>query len=464
MQMGIFLEYNSYVDEIKNRLLMLYNKFQRCHYLLENDYQKGLINKEEYDYIRKLYIFNYDERIPSMYQLSKEEVEYLRSYGKFNASGLLLLDMVNDSITKKQNNFNCIEKSIRIFYHYDNLDEKRRKDLFIEEINKTYMPEFTSCEEEIARLKVALGENYYQSLTYQKIKEKLRVLTQEKDKLIADVLKSNFRQFMQTVETFYGINLEYYNWYKRRYIKEECEKEISTMDQESQIDIVKNRTLEVSENLEQVKKLNEEIAGTTNLMISLTSELVKDGFEESSVKKKVIFNRKKKMVNSNQEDLREIFGYYGKYSGFIQFIKYFIETDEEISLVETFDKYYAKVYGSCSYVEPHLFKKRLVLEMINYFKEMIDEKNEQLKGIMILLSSDSDMLSSQIEEIKAHEIVRKYYDDNCDDLNNVDETLLELGFSAEEIMKMYEDMKNFVNTNLTKEYLEGPILNLKVGN
>ena len=129
-----------------------------------------------------------------------------------------------------------------------------------------------------------------------------------------------------------------------------------------------------------------------------------------------------------------------------------------------FTKYYAKIYGSCTYVEPYLFKKRLVLEMINYFQETIDEKNEQLNDIMKLLSSDSDMLNNQMGEIKAHELVRKYYQDNQEDLGNVDAILLELGFSVEEIMRIYEDMKSFIDTNLTKEYLEGPILNLKVGN
>ena len=53
--------------------------------------------------------------------------------------------------------------------------------------------------------------------------------------------------------------------------------------------------------------------------------------------------------------------------------------------------------------------------------------------------------------------------DAKDIILDVDRVLLDLGFSLPEIDRIYDDMKTYIENNFTKEYLEEPVLNMKVG-
>ena len=181
MQVGIFEEYNKTIDEIKNTLLHLYNKFQSCRFLLESDYKSGLISQKEYERIKGLSIYSYDDSVNEKYMLSKEEIAYIKLYGAFTSSGELAASMVNKKYLDKQNILNSIGDSIRIFYYYENTSERKRKASFIADVKNFYDEQISACEDEIDKLKRALGEHYYASLNFQKVNGRLTALVNDRN-------------------------------------------------------------------------------------------------------------------------------------------------------------------------------------------------------------------------------------------------------------------------------------------
>lgn len=458
MQVGIFEEYNKTIDEIKNTLLHLYNKFQGCRFLLESDYKSGAISQKEYDCIKGLSIYSYDDSVDEKYMLSKEEIAYIKLYGAFTSSGELAASMVNKKYLDKQNILNSIGDSIRIFYYYENTSERKRKASFIADVKNFYDEQISACEDEIDKLKRALGEHYYASLNFQKVNGRLTALVNDRNYYLDKANNCNLKEFMAAIGQFYHINSDYYNWYIRRFIKKECENEIEVTDQESEIDKAQGLVSVISDNENDSVKINDEIVEISTLMNTLVGEIISDSLD-TQVPRKKIFGRKKE---NNKEILFTIFTFYMQYPIFVKYLEQFSQ-DGVVNLNIVFDKYYEKYYNNSSYVDPKAFKNRLLLEVINYLKSTIESLDKRRKEIGTTISSKTKELNDQIDDIKRYEMIRKYYDSNKEIILDVDRVLLDLGFSLPEIDRIYDDMKTYIENNFTKEYLEEPVLNMKVG-
>ncbi len=461
MQVGIFGEYKQAIDEIKNRLLQLYNKYQGCHYLLDRDHQEQKVTDQEYFYAKKLAIFTYDPAVNPKYMLTEEEARFVKNYGDFMDGNELSADLVRRDLLDKLDKLNSVGDAIRVFYFLENVNEKKRREIFIEIINNYYDPQIKECEEEIEKLKAALGNNYYASLTYYRVNNTLQGLLKDKDKFIKGASEGNLQQFMTLAQEFYSLDLNYYTWYKKRYINDECQKEVEVTDQESDIDEAQGMVSNLGDKEQELVKTSEEITDISLILANLMGEVISIGIDESE-KRKPLF-KSKKVKENNKEELFKIFVAYMNYPIFVKYLEQF-GLEEDVNLNKVFDNYYVKHYNNAGYIEPETFKKRLLLEAISYLRTVIDTLKEKMEETNKSYGELSEDLGTKMNDIRRYATIRKFYDSSKDSKKVVDKPLLDIGFSKEEIDRIYEDMKNYLASTMTKEYLDGPNLNMKAGN
>ena len=463
MQVGIFKEYNEVIDTIKARLLELFNKFYGCQCLLEMDYKNGLVSEEEYNYIKKLGIFNYDAAVNPKYCLTKEEADYVRLYGDQMADGSLSSNMAKQKYLDRQTILNRIGNSIANFYYFDNISEEQRKEVFVKVVEERFGPQIGKLQEEIARLKNALGENYYASINYQKANAELTSLLQEQARYINGAMNGNINEFRALVAELLDLDLQYYIWYTRRYIKEECEAEIATTNQE--VNIVKGQGLldGISTKQNELNEFNKELYEISILSTTLTSEVIEGSFDREE-EHKSLFRRKKEARLNNKNELYNLFIYYMKYPVFSGYLEQFGVNKDNVDLIGTFDNYFVKHYQNLTYVNPQRFKRRLLLEVINYLKDLMEELKQKIQTTSTALTDTTGSLTESLSEIKRFEILRNYYYDKQNEILAVDKILKDLGFTEVEIDRIYNDVKEFINKDFTNEHLEEIGLKMKVGN
>ena len=166
---------------------------------------------------------------------------------------------------------------------------------------------------------------------------------------------------------------------------------------------------------------------------------------------------------NNKEELFKIFVAYMNYPIFVKYLEQF-GLEEDVNLNKVFDNYYVKHYNNAGYIEPETFKKRLLLEAISYLRTVIDTLKEKMEETNKNYGELSEDLGTKMNDIRRYATIRKFYDSSKDSKKVVDKPLLDIGFSKEEIDRIYEDMKNYLARTMTKEYLDGPNLNMKAGN
>lgn len=464
MQVGIFKEYNEAIDAIKARLLELYNKFYGCQCLLEIDYKNGLVSEKEYEHIKKLGIFNYDAALNPKYCLTKEETDYVRLYGDEMADGTLSFNMANKKYLDRQTLLNRIGNSIVGFYYFDNISEGQRKEVFVKAVEERFGPQIAKLQEEIKKLKNALGENYYASINYQKANAELTSLLQEQARYINGAMSDNINEFRALASELLDLDLQYYVWYTRRYIKEECEAEIATTNQE--VNIVKGQGLldGISTKQNELNELNKELYEISVLSATLTSEVIEDSFDRAEEEHKSLFRRKKEARTHNKNELYNLFIYYMKYPVFSGYLEQFGVSKDNVDFLVAFDNYFVKHYQNLTYVNPQRFKRRLLLEVINYLRSLMEELKQKIQTTSTALTDTTSSLTESLSEIKRFETLRNYYYDKQNEILAVDKILKDLGFNEVEIDRIYNDVKEFINTDFTNEHLAEIGLKMKVGN
>ncbi len=459
IEMGIFKEYQDTINEVKNNLFHLYEKYHNCQSLLNYDYANGLVSEQEYRRARRLSFITYDKSINPKYMLTEDEIAYIKFYADLTNTNELSNYVIKDQFEKKLDILNQIGDTIRRFYILDNIDEKRRKDMFRVIVENYYNPLIKEDETEINRLKTALGPNYYASLKYHQINDRLQANIKERDSYFKTLENCSYQEFMTLVSKFYDIDLNIYKWYKQRFIKEECEKEFTTTDPESEVDKVQTIIGDMADKNTRISDIHQEVVEISLLLTSLIGEIIGDSLEQER-QNKPLFKRKSK---SNKEELLTIFTYYMNYPIFKKFLEQFNQ-NEEFNLTNTFNLYFAHYYNNRPYVNPHEFKQKLILDAINYLKQEIEELTKQMQQAKDSLNNTTDNLKEQVSNVKRYTSIRKYYDENDNSLNTIDKPLLDLGFTEVEINRIYEDIKIYITSNITRELLDGPKLNMKAGN
>lgn len=127
MAKSIFQETKDNINEWKNKVWRIFNKFNNGRSLLEQDYEARLISEAEYKCIMGLSIDEYSGDNNSKYCLSKEEVDFIKEYGEISRSGELMLSLIKKKYLLKEKLLNDIFNSITILYGFDALDIAEKK-------------------------------------------------------------------------------------------------------------------------------------------------------------------------------------------------------------------------------------------------------------------------------------------------------------------------------------------------
>lgn len=469
MQISIILELEEFIDNTNNELLRLFNKFTDCRRQLEMDYEAGLLSDAEYRYISGLCIYTYDEHVNPEYMLSKEEALFVSTYGDVGVTGELMADLIKPKYTKKHQLLMKIVDSVRILYFFNNIEEEKRKETFINIISTYYDKEINSKTLEMERLKAKLGPNYYASLGYQKVANEVKELESAKKIYIERCEKCTSEEFIKLLIEYYDIDLDYYNWYKKRFIKEKCETELATRDQVKEIKMLEKSTHELIDEQKIVGELQEKLRNTFASMHEFTIAAASSEdvitLQENQLCKGLGKVFKKKNSN-NKLELLEIFRSFIYINGFMSFLEQFRKNDQELAadFNEMFEDYFKMVYGdSVEYVDPILFKRRLIFEVLNYYNRLIADISASINEKSAKVDETSADIENKALALSRFEDLKIYYGKEKGNFGRIDEILKRQGLTVDEIERLYNEIKAYIGDNLSKEYLEGPNLNLKVG-
>ena len=464
MAKDYYTEYCDSVNQILNQLFQLQLKFMSCKNEAQYDYGQGILTKEQFDYINGLSIITYDERVNPKYMLTKDEMAFVKEYGDLNSDNVLMNDLIKKKYISKRNLLENIFKAIRIFFHFETLDEEGRKDLFIKIVDEDCNNTLVSYTKSIEGIKNSYGKNYYSSVRYQKLSLEMKRIQDECDELVSKIRNASYSEFLNLVAKFYDIKVDYFKWFRRLFLKNEYGEALETFDSSEELS-----SLETGANVtqEQCVSLVKKTSELSDLSMHLTeftmfANNVPIPVKESK-KKFSLFKKHDDSYKCNKDELYEIFEKFMENEGFQYYLNSF-KKEENPTSYELFERYFDSIYGQIIYVDLDLFKRRLILEVLSYYNSLIVDLKGQVEANNDTVTKTISLVKQRALNIRQMEQIRNYYPTNEEECRKLVSKLVVEGLSPEEQLRVYESLKESLASQYGREYFDGPVLDKKVGN
>ncbi len=458
---NFFLEYNEYLNELKNTIMQLHLKFRNCKSALEMDHNNGVITDEEYAVYKDLSITDYFKGANPKYTLTLEEVDFLNQYADFDLHGDLYLTLVKKEYFQKQDLLRIIFESIRKFNYFDMVSFDERKHAFANIVRKENENDVKEFQRRAQQIKDLYGRAFANTAEY---KEFIRDLEERKKTNVTmdEIRFANPEQLNHLICRFYGIDYSYYRWYKDMALKDEFDRGTVFYDQALIARNVVGDTDTLVELSSAIRELNKNLESYTNQlsMFLVTFGDFKYVPEEAQEEKKSgFFGKKRKVSLNNREELFKIFSLLvgiGSVSMYADTLK----DNEKDTLEMMFKAYMDKVYGKeVDYVDLDSFRQNFMKEVVTFYKTKIQEvgilinkKSKQVSGLGIGISDG-------VKKMKEQATVAGEIRDRFSLIGTI--PALE-GFSVLDSRKIYDSMREYLSgDNEVKTMVEG-VINKKV--
>ena len=401
-----------FCNECRNNLFQIRQRYEKLKANLEFDYRNGKVSPKDYEKFKNAKI---DEYVPSNYTLSLDEVNYVKKYASLNSSGEMMATLIDKKYLDYLDNLKVLYASVTTFSFFGSFSLDDRKSLFKDELQKDF-------DEKVSALRGSEDKR----------REELKV---ELVKRKAIVDRCNEEQFYSCLERFYGIDYNYYAWFKKMALKDEFDNGFvfaEHVDVAADVVIKKDELCEVEN---EKRSLEEELYQGINLYHSFVESIINyHGLKDTRSLSWEFWKKK----DNFYDVFRELFGI----PGVIKYFKTFNSIDDDIIHIdECYKTYIDKVYnGNVSGVDKHSFVKTLFENVLNYFKERlaelkmkIDECNEKID----IISKGLDGASQH--SLEEAQLQRDIYL-NLDSFND----LRLPGILDEDLTSIYEDLKEIV--------------------
>ncbi len=443
-----FIEYTHYLYDLQDKLMRIQLRFNECLNNVRSDINNGIISLEEGEFLLKQRMDTYYKDVQSKYRLSKEDVDFVRTYAEVDKDGQLLASFLKRDFLDKKDKLSAMLEAIRIYGYLDGLSPEDARLSVIVAMHDHYNSQLGNVEHKMNNLYQVYGERVKHNRGYLE-------LEQQKSKLeralsaIATLDTAPEEVFQRIVSQFYDVDRKYYDWFLKMEIKEEYEegtiytKHCDTM---RNIESTSNTILTASD---EVTKLNKELEDTNKkLFEALMSMSTFDINEALGVQEKPKKRLFKKEELNNKEGLLNIFlglMSINTISGY--FVDKYGNGDSCITLSVVFNAYFDKTYGEDSlYVDPNQFVNDLRDSIVAYYKDKIEDIIHKINGLNVKINSNTTLMCGNIKvgmnEAMLQRDIREQYPAKRDELHIS-------GFSFEELERIYTDLKEFIGNGFS---------------
>lgn len=440
MKKNIFESQNELIDDIRNKILQLVEKYNKCREKLSFDYLSSKISYSIYELGMSKKIMDYDISLPLEYQLSIEEIQYLRNNADLTVDGEITTNVINQKYIAKKNLLDLVLNSIRIPYFLDTLNDYDKRTTFYNIVESYFNEEIIKTENVIRIYQNRYGKYCDTMLDYINLVKKRYCLIKEKESYLNNIKNSTLDEFMNLVEKFYKINITYYNWYIRKYLKEEGKLPLAIRPIDNSNE--KEEALEDISNT--IDKINECIHILGKYYENFPKFIIEASNIEKESSKLSIYDK----AENNKLFLYELFLKYAKLVEFIPFIDYLSSTG---NIDEAFNNYFLRRYKDKKYVNPSDFLYKLRLDVASFYEKEINRLNEELVNYQIKIQKDKKYINfSSTNKSSKNTFIKD--EETCDTI---------VGLSSEEEQIVYEDIKSYLEESLTNQCSNNSKLALK---
>lgn len=437
---SIFVEYENFINKLKSDIISLQSRFNICRSILNYDYSNSEIYEDEYKRIIKMGIAQYSRNIDSRYELSKEQVQFLRDFAEIDNNGMITSPIVKAEYVKKVELLKKVFNSIRVHNCFNSLEDGNIK----EELVRLITEYFDKCKK-----MVDVDPNN---------------LKERKNILIKRIYRAEGDYLTYLIDLFFGTDVYYYKWYYSRELLNELdsgfvydEHQSNCNDLNDNVRIYEDVVREQSSLIEQKNLLMKKLGNFTKSVADL---------DFSEFTKKGLFNRIFLLLfkeRGNKDDLFSLFAEFSRIDGSLLFYRKLSEPNSIIKVASCFEKYFDETYGNdVNYVDVETFIRNIIGDIIECYQSKIAEVDELVLQKQTEINQNGELLLQNSLKVKREAKIQR------------DIFMLQIsgehykidGLSSEEEKRVFEDMREYLVVNadeileVTNEF-ESPILKKK---
>lgn len=448
MATNYFIGYMDYIHGLQYELMKIQLRYNECIDNIRRSISNGELSREDGDILLAQRMDMYYEQYDSKYRLSKRDVEYVRTYADLDRNGILLTTFLKHEYLDKRDKLIDMLESVKVYGRLNSVSYDESVLMVQDDMNKYYGEQLSDVENKMNRLVSMYGEKEKKTRRYMELEEKRNGLLKALN-AIANLDKAPVESFERIVRQFYDVDKKYYEWFLKMQIKQEYEDGIVYQEHIDTIENISNTTDTVAGASDELIVVNRELENTNkemfNVLIGISQFDVDGALALQEKPKKRLF--KKEELN-NKEGLFNVFiGLLG-----INGLKTYIEIkygngEDSVNLNNVFETYFNGKYGEGTlYVEPSKFISDFRDDIVYYYKEKIEELINKINILSVKINSNTTLMCGNIKvgmnQALLQKDIREQYPAKRDEL-------IIIGFTMDELNKIYTDLKEFVGNGFS---------------
>ena len=440
-----FKEYFDFIDDLKNRIMIIQLRYNNCIEAIKRDMSSGVLD----DFLgNRLLALRMDERldnVDSKYCLSREDADFIRTYADLDNDGQVLNTFLKREYLDKHDRMLGILKAVRIFGYLDSVDPEQARLVVKQALVDYCSGEIKALEKQIKSFEDSYGEkaihqSRYITLVNRKIELERGIRSFEQ------LLTADDEMLNKVVSQFYGVKRYYYDWFLKMEVKAGYESGVVYGQQCDLLRSVADSSKKAVEFSNQLVEENKKLETYNNSLFDVLRGLSSFNIDEivPTPKKK----RFGKVVLNNKDALFEAFVRLVTLDG----VKGYIEEtygDEKhsVNLSVAFEQFFNGLYGvDTLYVESSTFLKDFKNKIIMYYKSKIGQIISKISELNAEITSRSsgicDNIGVAVKNADLQRDIREQYPAKQSEL-------LLTGFSVSELDKMYSALKEFIGNGFS---------------
>lgn len=449
MASNYFIEYTHYLNDLQNKLMKIQLRFNSCLENIRRDVNSGILTPEKGEELLSQRMDRYYENEDSKYTLSSRDVEFVRTYADVDRNGQILATFLKRDYLDKRDKLSAILESVRIYGYLGNLDKDNARLSVMTTMHDYYNKKLEVIENKMNNLVQMYGEKEKQTRRYLELDEQRGKLLKTLN-FISNLDKVSDEQFDKVVSQFYDVDKKYYEWFLKMQIKQEYE--VGTVYQEhvTTMKNISSTSATVSSACDNVTLLNKELENTNtclfNVLIGISQFDLSSLLETQEKPKKRLF--KKEEEKNNRQLLFDIFVNLLSINGMKSYVEeMYGENSNTVNLNKAFDTFMSKKYGvDINYVDVNTFVNDIRDDVVFYYKDKIADLINKINGFNVQIYSNTTLMCGNIRVGMNQALLQKQIRDQYPAKR---EELLIVGFTMDELERIYTDLKEFIGNGFS---------------
>ena len=420
MPKNIFEKQDELIKSLKIKILLLVDKYRKCREKLSFDHLAAKVDDSIYLAGLSKSLTEYNPEIPEQYQLSIDEINFLKENADLSKDGDVTLKVINQKHLKKKELLDKILQSIQIPYYLKSLSEEEQRNVFTKAVVDYYDGLIIKQENVIRVYQERYHERCEIFIEYNNALKKRNDLIHEKNSFLSRLNNSPASDFMDLVKEFYQLDLSYYGWYIGKN-QEEQDKLSETNNSGIRKDS-KSSLEDISLNVDDINDI-------VYLLGKYNDNLY--NFIEEALEIERISPKRSLYRDNNYLFLYVLFLKHAKLKEFIPFLESLRPSGD---IQEAFKNYFSSLYGEKRYIKKEDFLRRLRCDVVGFYEKEINRLNEELEYKRIQIKKDVRNLRREqngpVNPLKQSHLGEAHFED----------------LTEQEQEELYEDLKNILSS------------------